>query len=996
MKRMNKIKRIILLLAAIIISSCSTSELINLESEFDLYNSNLLSKIDSIKQVHNLSKYIKLNTTEFDTIKKTITVEFSKDLASMPLREKNVEYLKNSIRNFFNGSFKDYDLTITTMGYSLEELIPNFYRTDKNKIDKSRQPKSLKDVISVVQNVSKPNKIIKGLNNRNILLWNSHGWYYNSSEKRWMWQRARLFQTVEDLGTTAFTIPYLIPMLENAGANVFVPRERDIQTHEIIVDNDNPEKDSYIETSVSDKILWKTSSEKGFALKSPTLKEGENPFNQGTARQIKSMINPFATVSWIPDIPKEGNYAVYISYIASTENVKDAHYKVKHSAGETEFLVNQTIGGKTWIYLGTFKFNFGKNKEQGVFLTNQSRDADKIVCADAVRFGGGMGIVEREGTTSNKPKFAEGSRYWLQFAGMPDSLVYNFSKDTDDYKDDYQSRAEYGNYLYGNPFGPSLDKKVKGLGIPIDLSLAFHTDAGITTNDTAIGTLMIYSIPGIDSQNVFPDGVSRLANRDLADVVQTQIVSDIKIKYDSTWPRRQLMNALYSEAARPNYPSMLLELLSHQNFYDMKFGLDPSFRFDVARSVYIGMLKFLSSQYGFDYVVQPLPPINFSAILNSNGEVELKWMEQIDNNEPTAKADKYILYTRINDQGFDNGILVEGNKIKLSDLKEGIIYSYKVTAVNNGGESFPSEILSVYFNKKSPDPVLIVNGFDRVSAPASLDYPEFSGFTNFIDEGVPDKYELANTGSQFNFNPSSKWITDDNPGHGASHSYNEGKVIAGNTFDFVYTHGEALKENGFSFCSSSDESVMNGDVDLTKFKMVDMLFGEEKKTLAPKYKDQIKHEVFPAVFRENVKSYLNKGGKLFISGSYIGTDLYSDKDSGGIYFSNEVLKIKLKTGWAVKNGKLVSASESFLSEKNILEFNTVFCDSIYKVEAPDEIGEINGSEVLMRYSENNFSSAVGYKGDYSIVTFGFPFETILGKKNRILLMKSVLNYLEVK
>ena len=81
------------------------------------------------------------------------------------------------------------------------------------------------------------------------------------------------------------------------------------------------------------------------------------------------------------------------------------------------------------------------------------------------------------------------------------------------------------------------------------------------------------------------------------------------------------MNANYSESARPNTPSMLLELLSHQNYYEMKFGLDPRFRFDISRSIYKGMLKFLSAQYGFEYVVQPLPPDNFAAQLNSSGEV---------------------------------------------------------------------------------------------------------------------------------------------------------------------------------------------------------------------------------------------------------------------------------------------------------------------------------------------------------------------------------------
>ena len=344
----------------------------------------------------------------------------------------------------------------------------------------------------------------------------------------------------------------------------------------------------------------------------------------------------------------------------------------------------------------------------------------KLVSADAVRFGGGMGIVEREGTTSGRPKYVEGSRYWLQYAGMPDTLTYNLNQNTDDYKDDYQSRGEYGNYLYGAPFGPNRNRDEKGLGIPLDLSLAFHTDAGITRNDTAIGTLMIYSIPDLDSQKVFPDGVSRLANRDLADIVMTQLVDDIRSDYDSTWTRRQLMNAFYSEAARPNFPSILLELLSHQNFYEMKFELDPRFRFDVSRSIYKGMLKFLSAQYGFEYVVQPLPPTNFATELNQNGELTLSWKAQVDSLEPSATTEKFILYTRQGDAGFDNGKIIESNNIKLNDLKPGIIYSYKVTALNSGGESFPSEILSACWMKNSSEPILIVNGFDRISAPVKF------------------------------------------------------------------------------------------------------------------------------------------------------------------------------------------------------------------------------------------------------------------------------------
>ncbi len=86
--------------------------------------------------------------------------------------------------------------------------------------------------------------------------------------------------------------------------------------------------------------------------------------------------------------------------------------------------------------------------------------------------------------------------------------------------------------------------------------------------------------------------------------------------------------------------------------------------------------------------------------------------------------------------------------------------------------------------------------------------------------------------------------------------------------------------------------------------MVDFIFGEEKKTSAPKYKDQIEFEVFPIRLREKITAFLNGGGNIFLSGAYLGTDLYSNNDKSGIHFANNVLKFKLKTGHAVKKGNV--------------------------------------------------------------------------------------------
>ena len=91
-----------------------------------------------------------------------------------------------------------------------------------------------------VKNVSRPNEISNGLENRHISIWASHGRYFAPAQGTWKWQRVNLFGTNEDLFTQTFVVPYIIPMLENAGAVVFSPRERDWQIVEKIIDNDTP------------------------------------------------------------------------------------------------------------------------------------------------------------------------------------------------------------------------------------------------------------------------------------------------------------------------------------------------------------------------------------------------------------------------------------------------------------------------------------------------------------------------------------------------------------------------------------------------------------------------------------------------------------------------------------------------------------------------------------------------------------------------------------
>jgi len=943
----------------------------------------------------------KVDSVHIDDSTRTVEVLLSKEFAYEPFRRNSVQQIYDGVRGFFGGKYREYTFSVRTLRTPVEELIPNFYRQDSSRYDKSRIPLIREDrPASVVTDLNRPFVPLRGLDNRNIVLWHSHGWYFNNREGRWEWQRPRLFQSVEDLGPLSFTLPYLIPMLENAGARVYLPRERDTQTHEVAVDNDAPGR-SYVERATASEFLWRTLSP-GFAP-AGTYATNVNPFLAGTARWTLTDRLPSAEIRWVPDIPEGGEYAVYISYAATDSNTSDARYTLYHKGGKTAFRINQQIGAGTWHYLGHFTFRAGVSPDSGALvLTNESGQPGAHLTADAVRFGGGMGVVERNGITSGRPRFMESALYNLQFAGMPDTLVYSLNKNLDDYKDDYQSRAEYGNYLRGAPYGPNNNRMAKGLGIPIDLSLAFHTDAGISKNDTTIGTLSIYSIEGADSSLTFPDGVSRLANRDVADIMQTQIVDDIRMLFDPSWQRRELRNADYSESVRPNVPAVLLELLSHQNFLDMKFMLDPQFRFAVARAIYKSMLRFLSVPANPRYAVQPLPISHFTAELTAHGEIALRWRPEQDPLESTAAADRYIVYTRVGDGGFDNGRLVTKPEATLGNSTPGTIYSFKVTAVNDGGESFPSEILAVCRAAPGRPTVMIVNAFDRVAGPATIETPGFAGFLNLEDAGVPDRVDYNFTGLQHDFDPGSPFRTNDGPGHGASFADDETRLVAGNTFDYPYVHGMSFKSLGYGFVSCSDEAVMDSMVDVRRYPFLDLILGEEKTT--PRIRPALdslygkRFTAFPVRLREELVSYTQVGGALLVSGSYVGSDLYATlpSDSSGLRFARQTLKCNWITDHASRTGNVRPAAPGFLPSATSIAFCTELNDRMYAVESPDALAPVKEGATLLRYAENNFGAATVYSGAYGVIVMGFPFESVIGQETRDMLLKGVLGALGMK
>ena len=724
----------------------------------------------------------------------------------------------------------------------------------------------------------------------------------------------------------------------------------------------------------SRKARWETVGGKGFASKKRIYKDGENPFLDGTARYARTEKKKNkAFAEWIPTIPQTGNYAVYVSYQTLPNSVSDAKYIVFHKGGATEFNVNQQIGGGTWVYLGTFEFDKGNNDYGMVVLSNESKE-NGVVCADAVRFGGGMGNISRGGTVSGLPRYLEGARYSAQWAGMPYE-IYGGRKGENDYADDINARSNTLNYLSG---GSVFNPKEKGLGVPLEMTLALHSDAGYSKTDEIIGSLGIYTT---DFNNgLLNTGMDRYASRDLADILLTQLQRDIRTTYNIPWTRRSMWNRNYSETRLPSVPSTIVELLSHQNFADMQLGHDPNFKFTVGRAIYKGVLRFVSSQHGKDYVVQPLPVSNFALQFGKKkNTLELSWQGENDPLEPTATPREYIVYTRIGYGGFDNGVLVSHPSYTLK-IEPGLVYSFKVTAVNRGGESFPSEILSAYKAKDEKGKILIINGFDRLSGPAIINTPTSAGFDLEEDPGVPYLYNISLSGAQIGFDR--KQAGKEGKGS-LGHSGNEleGMKIIGNTFDYPFIHGKAIQAAGhYSFVSCSDEAVENGRVQLEEYPIVDYILGLEKEDPV----NRAYYKTFSSPMQRIITAYCQSGGNILVSGSYPGSDMNTSQ--GNREFTQKVLKYGYQS--SLRN----SLSGQINGLGRTISIPRLPNENRYAVTAPDCIVPVAPAFSVFTYSPDNQSAGIAYKGNYRTFVMGFPFESIESDKDRAMVMAAILNF----
>lgn len=925
----------------------------------------------------------KLVRFHLDPKKRTLVIHANANFAYQPFRPETTERIYGELRRILPGPVNYYNITVMVNEKSIDELIPNIYR--KTKDDTRLWGKTQHEGEPWVSNASRPYAISEGLEGRHIALTPSHGLYYKNEEMRWKWQRPSLYCTREDLLTQSFVVPYLTPMLENAGAVVFSARERDRQPHNIIIDNDatRDEGGLYIEEKRR-KAKWETGA-LGFAIPDGVLHHGENPFREGTSRILRTANHEKSTEGaalWIPTIPERGWYAVYVTYQTYPSSIPDAEYLIVHTGGTTRIKVNQQMGGGTWVYLGTFEFEQGQLSNQMVILTNQSEHTG-VVSADAVRFGGGSAIISRGDSdtinTSRMPRYYEGARYHAQWAGFPTARYANYDG-AKDYAEDINSRSLVTNYLLG---GSAYCPDSTGLRVPIELTFGLHTDAGIRPDDTTVGTLGIYTTAYNNS--LLGNGtLSRYTSRDLTDMVQSYLLNDQRTKQGlPPLARRAMWDKNYSESRLPDVPSCIIELLSHQNFADMRYAHDPHFKFMASRSIYKGLLHYTALMHGSKYTVQPLPVHAFAIDLIGENKVRLSWRATQDPQEPSATADGYVLYTRTDDRGWDNGQHIHSTACDIT-LEPDHLYSFKITAINRGGESFPSEVLAAHIASEAKGKVLVVNGFQRIDGPAVVNDSERAGFDLLADPGVPYMGTTAYSGLQHEFSREMTGYYDEALQMGASGQELEGSYMAGNTMDYAVIHGTAIKNAGYSFVSCSRQAFEEGTVKPHPFDVVDVFTGLQRHTDYSVVEHPAYLAVSPTLYAI-LSHYAKQGGALLMSGSYLGEESLAHGPT----------KALINNVFHAKQGGYIGewSEQGICGLGTTMEIPRWINPEHYPVTRPEVLTPTDKAFTPLVYEHSRLSAAVAYSGVHRSVLMGFPFEAIRSTRDRDLVMSSLLQFL---
>lgn len=755
------------------------------------------------------------------------------------------------------------------------------------------------------------------LSGKVVYVHGGHG-YTADTDGVWSFQRGPGYGMIEDLGNID-QMNFLVDYLFNAGATVVPLRPVGHQTNEYVIDNDDVE--------VSFVGNWSNSAATVYFGDA-----GDLPY-----RYASTSASETAYARYQPNIGDAGFYPVYAWTRSGSDRADDQLYRVHHSGGITEVTVNHRMVGNGLVYLGTYYFDAGTSGY--VDISNRSNDSGSVVIADMIRFGNGMGDIDRGAGVSGLPREDESGLYWVMWhvdhsQEIPTSEYRATSVDRDAA---VSFSPRYAEYMNREAEGSLSDR----------VFVSFHSNAGSGSNRGVLGLYNGNNYITSKTPNQFQ----------LANFLGLEVNNDLVAQnglYQHSWFNRGSnvtldrsdieFGEINNTYINDEFDATIVEVAFHDNQQDTDLMRDPKVRDALGRATYQGLVKYFRSVDGNSTSAVNLPAAPKDTYVRSNaaGSATITWTPPASNSYLGDAPTGYRIYGSTDGYGFDGGTYVAGGATSTADLTgldPNLPYYFKVVAVNEGGDSPASEVLTVLPSGGAKQ-VLVVGGFDRLDASLNPKQPAYAGV-------VTDRVRPRNS----------------------------------NSFDYTAQVGAAISTAapGVHFESTSNEAVISGAVNLADYDTVIWILGEESSA----------DDTFNAVEQTKVAAFLSGGGNLFLSGAEIGWDL--DQLNNGRTFYEQTLRanyVSDDAGTYQANGVAGSIFAGL---------NLAFDDGsqFYNAEYPDVIAPQAGAQSALAYANGAGTAAIqsaGSGGQGSLVMLSFPFETITTAANRTAVMDRVLDF----